>query len=284
LLRPAPNHPPLPAVTALLDHPAVQGGAAPLVVALVVAAIFARTRFAWIAMLAAYATMVALTTGFALSPLTAARKTILVGLAAPVVGLVLDMLPRATKTVVTATSVAAGAVSIWIFMSILHQREGATAIAMGGGIALFVAILVGLTLRLRSDGLRAGAAGLGLGLATGIAGFLSASIGYLLAGVSIAAGAGALLLTQVLLSRKLAAGFLGTLTIGLLTALFAVGSVLLAELHWYALPLLLLVPLAVTLRAPERLPLIVRAAVLAAYALIAAALPILVAWFAPRGS
>ena len=38
----------------------------------------------------------------------------------------------------------------------------------------------------------------------------------------------ALLLTQVLLARKLAPGFLGTLTCGLLTALFAVGSVLLA--------------------------------------------------------
>ena len=154
---------------------------------------------------------------------------------------------------------------------------------MGAGIALFVAILVGLTLRLRNDGLRAGAAGLGLGLATGIAGLLSASIGYLLAGVSIAAGAGALLLTQLLLSRKLAVGFLGTLTFGLLTALFALGSVLLAQLHWFVLPLLLLVPLAVTLRAPEKAPLIVRAAVLAAYALIAAAVPILAAWFAPRG-
>jgi hypothetical protein len=58
---------------------------------------------------------------------------------------------------------------------------------------------------------------------------------------------------------------------------------MLAELPWYALPLLLLVPLAVTLRAPERAPLIVRAAVLAGYALIAAALPILAAWLAPRG-
>jgi hypothetical protein len=270
-------------MTTLLNHPAVQGGAAPLVIALVVAAIFARTRFAWIAILAAYATMVALTTGFVFSPLTAGRKTILVGLIAPIFGLVLDMLPRASRIVVTATSIAAGTVAIWIFMSILHQREGLAEVTMGAGIALFVAILVGLTLRLRNDGLRAGAAGLGLGLATGIAGLLSASIGYLLAGVSIAAGAGALLLTQLLLSRKLAVGFLGTLTFGLLTALFALGSVLLAQLHWFVLPLLLLVPLAVTLRAPEKAPLIVRAAVLAAYALIAAAVPILAAWFAPRG-
>ena len=53
-------------VVTLLEHPAVQGGVAPLVAALIVAAIFARTRFAWLAILAAYVTMVALTTGFSL--------------------------------------------------------------------------------------------------------------------------------------------------------------------------------------------------------------------------
>ncbi len=75
----------------LLEHPAVQGGVAPLVAALIVAAIFARTRFAWLAILAAYATMVALTTGFSLTPLTVARKTILLGLIVPFVGLALDL-------------------------------------------------------------------------------------------------------------------------------------------------------------------------------------------------
>jgi len=269
-------------VITLLAHPAIQGGAAPLVVALVVAAIFARTRFAWLALLGAYATMVALTTGFAMTPLTVARKTILVGLIVPFIGLALDLVPRASKSLVPFVVVAAGAVSVWIFLSILRQRDWIPAMATAAGVALFVAVLVGLTLRIRGDGLRGGAAALGLGLATGIAGLLAASIGYLLAGVSIAAGGGALLLTQVLLSRQLVPGFLGMLTCGLLTALFAAGSMLLAELPWYVLPLLLLVPLAVTLRAPDRAPFIVRAAVLAGYALIAAAMPILAAWFAPR--
>ena len=96
---------------------------------------------------------------------------------------------------------------------------------LGSGIALFVAV----ARRRRRCGCATMACaparpGSGLGLATGVAGVLSASIGYLIAGVSIAAGAGALLLMQVLLSRKIAAGFLGTLTIAMLTALFAVGS------------------------------------------------------------
>ncbi len=113
---------------------------------------------------------------------------------------------------------------------------------------------------------------------------LSASIGFLGAGVSIAAAAGALLLVQLMVARNLAAGYTGTLAIGLSTALFAVGTLLLAELQWYVLPLLLLVPLAVTLPVPERAPPIVRAAILAGYALVAAAIPVLGAWFAARGS
>ena len=188
------------------------------------------------------------------------------------------------RAIAPALAVAAGALSLWVFLSILTQREATDAIVVGGGVALFVALLVGATLTLRDDGLRCGAVGLGLGLATGIAGMLSASIGYLVAGAAVAAAAGALLLVQVVLSRKLAPGFLGALPLGLLPALFATGSLLLAELRWYALPLLLLIPAAASLPAPERAPTIVRAAVLAAYALAAAVLPILAAWYAARGS
>ncbi|NDP42565.1 MAG: hypothetical protein GZ089_07600 [Aromatoleum sp.] len=47
---------------------------------------------------------------------------------------------------------------------------------------------------------------------------------------------------------------------------------------------MLLVPLSAGLRAPQRAPRIGRATVLAGYALIAAAVPILAAWYAARGS
>ena len=40
----------------LLEHPAVQGGVAPFVVALVVALALGRTRFAWLAIVAGWAT------------------------------------------------------------------------------------------------------------------------------------------------------------------------------------------------------------------------------------
>lgn len=267
-----------------LDHPAIQGGVVPLIVALVTALALARTRFAWLAIVAGYAAMVAASVGFAFSPLTVARKTVLLGLIAPLVGLVLDVTGASSRIVERIVAAAAGAAAIWVFMSILTQRDAMPAFAAGAGIAVFVGFLVAATVRLRDDGIRAGAAGLGLGLATGVAGVLSASVGYLLSGVAIAAGAGALLLAQVALSKKLVAGFVGTLTIGVLTGLFAVGTTLLAELPWYVLPLLLLIPVAVAMPAPNRGPLILRAAVVAGYALVAAAVTILAAWFAARGS
>ena len=143
-------------------------------------------------------------------------------------------------------------------------------LAVGAGVAAFVATLIALMLRLRSDGMRCGAAGLGLGLAAGIAGLLSASIGALIAGLAIAAACAAMLVVQIVMSRMLAAGFVGALPVGLLTALIAAGTQQLALLPWYALPLLLLVPLATFLPAPSRGSFIARGAIPVGYALAAA--------------
>jgi hypothetical protein len=268
----------------LLDHPAVQGGVAPLVVALIVAAVLARTRFAWLAIAAAYAAMVALSMGFEFTPMTIARKTVLIGLLAPWAGVAADILPGRTRAAVPALIAASALVSVWVFITVLQQRSGAGAYLAGAGIAVFVAALVALVLRLSSDGPRSGAAGLGLGLAIGVAGVVSASIGALIAGASLAAASGAMLLVQVVLGRGIAPGFTGTLPLGLLSALIAAGTCLLAELPWYALPLLLTIPLAALLPAPRHRPLLVRAGVLAVYALAAACLPIGAAWYAARGS
>ena len=269
---------------ALLEHPAVQGGALPLLVALIVAAALCRTRYAWLAIVAGYATMIALTSGFSFTPLTASRTLMLVVVLSSVVGMVADLFPRPSRALAAALAVAAGVAAPWVFLSVLSQREGSAGYLAGAGIGVFVAVMVYAVAHQRDDGLRAGAAGVGMGLAAGVAAVLSASIGFLLAGVALAAAAGAVVLVQVLFSRSIAPGFTGTLPLGIATALFAVGTLLLAELKWYVLPLLLLIPAAVALPAPERAPRIVRAAILVVYALFAAAIPILAAWYAARGS
>ena len=119
----------------LLNHPAVQGGVAPLVVALVIATLLARTRLAWIAIVGGYATTIALTTGFQFSPLTASRKILLVGLIVPVIGVAADLMPRPSRAIAAVFALAAGLVSIWAFASVLRQQESSALYTAAAGIA-----------------------------------------------------------------------------------------------------------------------------------------------------
>ena len=64
----------------LLDDPMVQAALAPLLLALLVGGVLQRTRLAWLAVVAAIATEVALSTGIGFTPLTASRKVLLLSL------------------------------------------------------------------------------------------------------------------------------------------------------------------------------------------------------------
>lgn len=265
-----------------LQHPAFQAGIAPLVVALVVGFVLRGTRFAWLAIVAGFATLAAQTTGFAFDPLTAGRKVLLLSLVAPIVGMALDA-TGARRAIVAAVAVAFGAASLWVFQSVLAQRSVDEVVRMGGGIAIFVAVLAGLMLRLRADGLRTGAAGVGLGLAAGIGALWSASIGYFMAGIAIAAASGAMMLVQLARREPVAAGALGALSIGIPIALGAAATFVLAQLPWYALPALLVIPAAVMLPSPSASGTFARSLVFGLVALGAAAVPLLAAWLGARG-
>jgi hypothetical protein len=270
-------------VEAYLDHPAVQGGVAPLVAGIVVAFALVRTRFAGLAILAGYATVVALTTGFHFSPLSVSRKILLCGLASPVIGVLADLVPRAGRMLAPVFSLAAGAAAFWIFLPVLQQKDAGTAWALAFGLALLAGVVTLLMVQLRDDGVRASAAGLGLGLGVGIAALLSASTGFLLNGVALAAASGALLLAEMITGRTLKAGFTATLPIGLLAALFAGATFVLAALPWYALPLLALVPLLVRVPMGPRWPVWIRALLAGVLSVAAGGSIIAAAWYAARG-
>jgi len=262
---------------------AVQGGLVPFVVAVIVAAVLNRSRFMWLAIVAGYAAQVALATGFSFSPLSASRKILLLALLAPLVGIAADMVAARARSTGHVTAALAGAAAVWVFITILGQKEGSQAWIAGAGIALFAFAMTALLVSLRDDALRTGAAALGLGLATGITALMSASVGFMTSGIAVAASAGALLLVWVVNSRPVAPGLLGTLTIGVMIALFSEGSLMLAKLPWYALVSLLLVPIAVRLPAPASASVFARTFVLCLYALVAALIPIAAVWFAPGG-
>src|SRR5438477_13045886 len=71
------------AMQEMLANPAVQGGLAPFIAALTVTALLAPFRLGGLAVVAAFATAVYFIAGFTFEPLTATRKIILLGFAAP---------------------------------------------------------------------------------------------------------------------------------------------------------------------------------------------------------
>lgn len=261
-----------------LDHPAVQAGVLPFVAALVVALALQRARLAWLAPTVAYAVAIALTSGIAFTPLSAGRKVLLLSLLAPLAGVALDR--AGTRVARTGACVAAGLAAAWAVSTVLAQRPTGEAAAIGLGLAAFAALALALALRLRDDAPALAATGLGLGLATGVAALLSASTGYFTAGVALAAGGGALLAAQFAAGPAARPGAIGALSIGLPAALFAVATLMLAQLPWYALPALLVVPAVALVPLPAGLGARARLVVRTLAALGAAALPILAAWIA----
>ena len=266
-----------------LDHPMVQAGLAPLVVALLVAATLWRTRFAWLAVVPGYATAASLSAGINFSPLTAGRKVTLLVLLSPLVGLALDRwAARAPRVMPWLVGAACGLSTLWVFASLLGQREGAAWITAAAGLVVFVGLQTALTLRLHPDGAANSAVGVASGLGVGVAAVLSASIGYLTGGVGMAAAAGALLLLQFAFNQSRAPGYAGLLPIGFGLALFAAATTMLAQLPGYALPLLWAVPLVASWRVAAGAAWRARLA-LAATVAAAGVLPfVLAAWFAAR--
>jgi hypothetical protein len=130
---------------------------------------------------------------------------------------------------------------------------------------------------LRDDALRAGGATLALGMGLAVSAFLSASGSYAQYGASIAAGAGAFLLAQMLLGRTIAAGATLALSAGVAGALLLAGAALSSPLPWYSAALLALAPVAVLLPLP-RGGVWVQALVASLYGGIAAAVACLLAW------
>jgi hypothetical protein len=265
-----------------LEHPAVQAGVLPFLAAIVAGLALRRARAAWLAPTLAYAVGVALTSGIAFSPLTAGRKVLLLSLLAPLAGAALDRLDARGARVVAC--VLAGLAAAWAVSTVLAQRPAGEAVAIGLGLAAFAAAAVALVMWRRDDDVAVAASGLGLGLATGVGALLSASTGYFAAGVALAAGSGALLALRFAAGPLARPGATGALAVALPAALFASATLMLAQLPWTALPALLLVPVLAGVPLPPGLGARARVIARTLLALVAAALPVLVAWIAARSA
>jgi hypothetical protein len=261
-----------------LSNPAVQGGVAPFLVAFVIVLVLRPFNLAGLGIAAGFGVTAYLLNGTTFVPLTATRKIILVGLAAAAIGVAVDGVARSARAAGIALALAFGAASVWVFWSVLSQKEPAQALFLGAVSALAVGITVALDHGLRDAPVRAGAAGFGLGLGAGVAAILGASATYGLYGIALGAASGAFLLVQMLTNRKTSAGATLTLPIAVLSLLLAAGTTVLAKLAWYALMPLVVIPLAARLPAPARWPIWLQAIVCSVYALVPAAASWTLAW------
>ena len=263
----------------LLNHPAVQAGVAPFLAALVWAGLLCRTRLLALAIGAAFVTAVALVLGWSFESLTASRKMVLVGLAATLLVLPLELIPaQPTLRLRALLAGAAGLAGVWMVLRVLQQQPAAAAIGAGVAVAVFMVALVESTRAVHDDAVRAASSALARGLGAGALALLgaSASLGQL--GIAIGAGAGATLLVQMLTGRAAPLGWTLALPASMVAGLLTLLSVFTGELRWYCMLPLLAVPWATRLVPTGLRPLWVRAILTGLAALVPVALAVALAW------
>jgi hypothetical protein len=268
----------------LINHPAVQAGAAPFLAGLLAVGLLYRARLGGLAVVAGFAAAVALISGFGFTPLTATRKIVLLGLLAPLLGLGVDWFSKPTRAVIAILTVLSAASAVWVFWAVLAQKEFADALRLGAIVAVSTAVSVALTLSLVSRPVRVAGAGLCLGLGTGVAAVLAASTQYGQYGIAIGASCGAVLLLQMLLGRSIPTGATFALSASLLCALLGSAAFVLASLPWPALTLLALVPLAARVPLPARTPVWLQAILVCIFAMLPAMAAFYLTWTAANGT
>ena len=269
----------------LLNNPAVQAGVAPFVVALTVAVILRRSRLLGLAIGAGFFTVVFLALGFSFDSLTSVRKMILAGTGATVLVLLLELAKvQATNAVRAAIALAAAAVSVWVIVRVLQQREMGSALLAGAAAALYLALLVESANRISGDSVRAASAALMLGLGSGGLALLGASASMAQAGIAIGASAGAVLLVQMLTGKRAPLGWTLALPANVVAGLVGLLAVFTGALPWYCLLPTLAIPWATLVVPSGKWSVWLTAFLSALAALIPMLLAVAFAWFAASSS
>jgi len=227
----------------LLNHPAVQAGLAPFLVALAVTSLFSRFRLSGLAIIAGFATTIYLASDFNFEPLTSMRKLVLCGLIGSFAAIPLGLIQ--SRWIKSLLAVIAGIAVIWVSYRILQQQEFLVALQWGVACFTYVAILVWFMDKLNNyESPRAACAATALGFGTGGAALVGASalLGQL--GLAIGSAAAAHLLIQQFAKKPPSSGRVLTFTVALITGLIGCVAVLSSELPWYTLIILAAIPLS----------------------------------------
>lgn len=259
-----------------LNHPVVQNGLAPFIAALLVAELLLRLRLSGLAIIAGFAVTVYLASNFSLVPLTASRKIVLLGVTSGLAGAFLTWLNWSLWRPVL--SVVAGAAAIWVNLPILQHQPLEVAMQWGAGCALFVFWLVFWMDGLQEAPVRAGSAGMALGLGAGGAALLGGSALLGQFGLGVGAAAGAYLLIQMVTNSRLPCGRSYTLPLSMIAGLISCLAVLTTQLPWYALAPLAGIPVAAKIPVSENQALWVQSLLLSVVTLACATGAVYLTW------
>lgn len=263
----------------ILANPVVQAGVAPFLTALIAAVALSPLRLGGLAAIAAFLVCMHFVIGIQFTPLTATRKILILAIAAAAIGTVLDFALKPTRIGVALIALAAAGGALWAFWPVIVQKPGTQAWLFGGSAAVALAVMVGFAQsQLAGDGVRAGAAGLAAGLGVGVAAIFAGSNTYGMYGIALGAGSGAFLLPQMVRGKKALAGSTFTLPAMLIGGLVAAGAMFLAQLPWYCLLILALVPVGARLPGPEKGPVWLQAVVYSLYGFVIAGAASALAW------
>ena len=261
---------------ALLTHPAVQAILAPFLVALLTAELLQRMRLSGLAIIAGFAITVYLISGFAYAPLTSTHKIIWLCVGSALLAIPLSLLNWTLwRPVLT---VLAAAAAVWVAQRVLLQHPTALALQWGLGCALYVGWLVFWMDGLQDSPVRAGSAGMALGLGTGAALMIAGSSLLGKYDLAIGSAAAAYLFIMLVSNSHLPCGRSFTLPLSLIAGLTGCLAVLTVRLPWYVLPVLAAIPLAAKLPVSDKSAVWLQAILLSAATVAFAAGAVYLSW------
>lgn len=262
----------------LLNNPLFQSAVLPFVVSLVVALILRPHGWFWagLSAVAGFAATVYLLTDFQFFPLRSHRKILLLGTAAIVLGLLLDILPwrRIAPGLLFVTGVAA---ALWLVWPLFRSYDGWQWWALAIAAPAYVGWLLASSESLRQQSLQADCVVFALALGTGLSALLGATALYGQLAAAIAAAVGPRLLLHVL-GKPVAAGSVMIVPLVAVSALLGLGAVVYSKLPWYSLLVLALIPALARVPIPASMPRLLQTVVSVLIISVPAALAIFLTW------
>lgn len=270
----------------LFDHPAVQAGIAPFLVALATAWPLSRTRLLGLATGAAFTIAVALTVGFSFLASTSLQKLVVVEmlLIALIAPLELLAVRIASVRLRMGLAGAAGLSAVWVAWRVLKQQELATALLAGASAVFFVAALAYTAGAAEEDTAPSSASALVLALGSGALALAGASALLAQLGIATAAGAGAAWLAQALRQKSAPPGHTLALPAHVAAGLVGTLAVTTGSLPWYGLLPMLAVPACARIKSMQGRAFWLRSLVATAMASIPMLLAVLISLGTARAS